>query len=159
MAYAVTHQEEALSITDAFRKGWGKIGSYLWIGILTGLITMVGFILLVVPGIIFSIWYLFGTMVFLTEGDRGQKALEKSKAYVRGYWWAIAGRQIILGIIILCLNILAAIATLAAPGNALASQATQLIIQILYGPFAVVYLYRLYLQLRAVKPSTSYPLT
>ena len=57
-------------------------------------------ILLVIPGIIFAVWYSFTTMVVVLEGLRGSDAMRKSKSYVQGRWWGVFGRVILLSIVI-----------------------------------------------------------
>ena len=61
--------------------------------ILTGFIQwimlMLGFILLVIPGIIFSIRYLFSIIVVVQEGAPYWPALERSRDIAKGHGWQI----------------------------------------------------------------------
>jgi len=57
-----------------------------------GIVTMIGFALLIIPGIIFSVWFAFSYYVLLFEGKTGIDAMKASKAYVKGRWWAVFGR-------------------------------------------------------------------
>ncbi|MDD5341220.1 MAG: hypothetical protein PHC97_02150 [Patescibacteria group bacterium] len=78
-----------------------KIASYFWVGILVGLITMAGFILLIIPGIIFVVWYSFAEYIVVLEDDKkGTKALTESKELVRGRWGASFWRLLIPGLIV-----------------------------------------------------------
>src|SRR3990167_2801820 len=83
LIYAVTHTSEGAGIKESFQKTWNKFVSYFWIAIITGIITMGGFMLFVIPGIIFMIWFGFAAIIFISEGDRGFRALIKSREYIR----------------------------------------------------------------------------
>ncbi|MFA5031248.1 MAG: hypothetical protein WC495_06725 [Patescibacteria group bacterium] len=71
-----------------------------WASILVVFVVMVGMFLLVIPGIIFAIWFSFTTMIVVLEGLRGTDAMRKSKSYVQGRWWGVFGRLILLSIAI-----------------------------------------------------------
>lgn len=57
--------------------------------ILLGLIVMAGYFLLIIPGIIFSIWYAFTIYQVIFENTYGMAALRASKQLVAGRWWTI----------------------------------------------------------------------
>ncbi|MFA5937245.1 MAG: hypothetical protein WC822_05230, partial [Candidatus Paceibacterota bacterium] len=67
--------------------------------ILNGLAILGGFILLVIPGIIFSIWFSFTTYAVVLDNARGTAALSASKKLVVGRWWAVLVRLFIPGIL------------------------------------------------------------
>lgn len=77
------------------REAWRDTVSYLWISILVGLIALVGLILLVIPGLIFAVWYSFALLIFVLEGTKGYEALKKSKALVSGRFWLVVWRWIV----------------------------------------------------------------
>ena len=84
----------------AYRLSWHKLGAYLWLAILTGLVVMGGTMLFVIPGIIFTLWFIFPAWILVFEGLKGRDALLKSKFYVQGYWWAIFGRQLLFSLLV-----------------------------------------------------------
>lgn len=63
------------------------------VGLLTALIVGVGSII-VIPGIIFLVWYAFGQYEVIFENQRGMAALRASKKLVQGRWWAVLWRII-----------------------------------------------------------------
>lgn len=73
--------------------------SFLWpvlyTSILVALLIIVGTIALIVPGIIFMVWYVFSTYEVLFDGKRGGAALKSSKALVLGRWWKMLWRLIV----------------------------------------------------------------
>ncbi len=57
------------------------------------------FLLLIVPGIIFMVyWYVFSYVV-LDQGLSGMNALKKSKEMIKGNWWKTFGIVVIAGIL------------------------------------------------------------
>lgn len=84
LVYAVKDKDEKIGIFEAYRKALNKIFSYLWISLLGGLIIFGGLIFLIIPGIIFAIWFSFGVFILISENLKGIDALLKSKEYVKG---------------------------------------------------------------------------
>ncbi len=100
LLYAVKGRDQEIGIKESFAMAWPKILSYWWISILNGIIVMLGFLLLIIPGIIFSIWFSFSFYVLVSEDRKGMKALLRSKELVKGYWWKVFWRFFVLNIII-----------------------------------------------------------
>lgn len=144
---AVTDPAARMGVVEAYRKGWSLLGSYVWINILTGLIVVVGFVLLLIPGIIVSVWFLFPSYVLAVEGVRGADALQKSKSYVQGHWWAVFGRlcAIYLAYFILFLVVGNIDSTLAAPVDF-----ASMIVDLFAFPFLTVYMFLLYQDLKGL---------
>lgn len=94
MLFAVVDQ--SLGIRAAIAKGWDKVWAYGWLLFLIGLITTGGFLLLVIPGLIFMTWFFFAQYVLAEEDERGMDALLKSRAYVSGYFWGVLLRLLVL---------------------------------------------------------------
>lgn len=66
-----------------------------------GLITSVGFLLLIIPGIIFAVRYMFAPIIAAIE-DTTIKPIDESKRLVIGRFWKLVGRSILM---IVCYNI------------------------------------------------------
>jgi MFS family permease len=59
-----------------------------------------GYALLIIPGILISIWFSLFTFVFLDQGKKGMMALLTSREYVRGYFPIVFLYPIVLGLIV-----------------------------------------------------------
>ncbi len=94
--YAVVFET---TVRDALMNSKQFFWKYLLTSLLAGLITAAGFVLLIVPGILFALWYVFANMVVVTEGLSGMAALKQSKTYVKGRIGQIFGRLFVLGVI------------------------------------------------------------
>jgi hypothetical protein len=60
--------------------------------ILTVLIILGGTLLLIIPGIIFTVWYSFFYYALILDNKKGLDALSASKTLVVGRWWSILWR-------------------------------------------------------------------
>jgi hypothetical protein len=143
---------EGLTAQSAYRFAFDNFLPYLWVAILMGVIVTIGFVLLIVPGIIFCVWFAFSYFVLLFEGKKGMDALQASKAYVKGRWWPIFGRlAFILVIAIILSMILGIIFGISAENqNSLASLlATQLLNFVLI-PVSIAYTYLLYKEVKTI---------
>lgn len=65
----------------------------VYTSILVGLIVFFGTLLLIIPGIIFLVWYFFIFYAVAFENKTGLNALRSSKDLVVGRWWAMAWRM------------------------------------------------------------------
>lgn len=101
LIFAIKEREKKIGIAESFKKGWPKIISFVWISFLVGFITIGGFLLFIIPGIIFTIWFAFPVYVLVSEDLRGMNSLFRSKQLVAEYWWKILWRFLVMGIIIL----------------------------------------------------------
>jgi len=95
--YAIVDQE--LGAWQALAYGLQRIGSFLWVLLLSWFIVTGGYLLFFVPGLLFTLWFIFAAFVLAREDTRGMEALLKSRAYVSGFGRAVLGR-IVLGAVI-----------------------------------------------------------
>ncbi len=72
--------------------------------ILSGLVVVIGFLLLIVPGIFFSIWFAFSAIMVITSNVSGIDAMKKSRELVRGLEWKVFGRLVAFAIPIIILE-------------------------------------------------------
>lgn len=89
---------ENLSIKETFTLSWKRLWGFFLVSVLVFLVDLGGTILLVIPGIIFAIWFSFSTFVFVDKELGTKASMSKSRALVKGRFWAILGRFIIFGL-------------------------------------------------------------
>jgi hypothetical protein len=70
------------SYRRAFAQPGKLIGSYL----LAMVIILVGFLVLIIPGLVFSVWYTFIAPAVVLESLAGRAALKRSRELGRGYY-------------------------------------------------------------------------
>lgn len=103
------HDGQPLSHTEALRASVSKIGSMLWLLLLSGFLTMIGLILCILPGIwLFVIWSV-APVVLLREGTKGKKALGSSSRMIKQTFWPVLA---VLVLEFACLFVLQAITSI-----------------------------------------------
>lgn len=133
-----------------FNSGLKKFFSVLWLNIVVSLITIFGTILLIIPGIYWMIKYYFPKMVLIDQDKKGFQALAESSRLVKNYWFAVFGRIILIGFLLLTISI--AIMTLAYfIGNDYVSSLLNWLLSIFMVPFSMIYIYRVYEDLKRIK--------
>ena len=85
----------ALEFKDTFRGSWKYLGSFFLVNFLVGLIVVLGLVLLVVPGIIFSVWYAFSVWMVVDKNYGVKEALRQSKSLAKDRFWKILGRFLV----------------------------------------------------------------
>lgn len=90
---------------EAFILSWKFVRSFWWISVLELLILSSGFALLIIPGIILGIWFIFSQMVLVDEEIRGLDALQTSREYARGYEFSIFLRMLLLIVLFVCIEV------------------------------------------------------
>jgi hypothetical protein len=75
----------------AFKFALRRFGKLLGTLILAGLVVALGFILCIVPGIIFWVWYVFVAQIVVVENLGGGRALERSKQLTDGFRGRVFG--------------------------------------------------------------------
>ena len=84
---------------DALRFALSKFWTAFGTSLLMALMLIGLFLLLIVPGIIFAIYWSFLVPVIIIKNLSGKKALDYSKSVVRKRWWKTLGYSIVLGLI------------------------------------------------------------
>ncbi len=137
MIYAVKEEHATSSMKNLLLAVRGKMASYYWIVFLRGLASVVGFILFIIPGIIFSVWFCLSQYAFVFEDKKGSGALGRSRQLIKGYWWPVLGRLLILMVIAVLISSISKIGFL--------------INSLFTVPFGIVYLYVIYEDLKQIK--------
>ncbi len=151
--YVIDGSEDKPDVKALLSKSWPLVGPYLLVAILSFLAIAGGLILLIIPGIIFAIWFAFSSFTLVLDGQRGTEALKSSKALVTGRWGAVFGRFILLGVCLLGISIVAGIVVAIFP-NILGSIVNSAVSNFVISPIGLIFSYLLYKDLKA-KPATT----
>ena len=155
-------------VAQSLRVGFSLFFPALWVSILIFFILIGGYTMLIVPGILMSLWFLFSSFALVIEGKRGLNALLRSREYVRGHLGAICVRFFIIffisfaahlaiywlsGLQITTEMIMTTVTMITGvPLSTGIYMVINTIIAIFIGPFTIVYLYKIYQNLTALKP-------
>lgn len=129
------------SLSEVFKEAWKKLWGYLLITILIWFFIILAYFFFFIPGVIISVYLAFSAFVFIDEGKRNMDALKRSWSLVKSNWWKVFGRVVSLNIVlILVFTLLGRINNL-----------TGSIFSILSMPFAIIFIYLIYLELKKSK--------
>ena len=103
-----TIKNKQLNYQEVIKKGFSKFFPAFGTTILLVIFLIGLFILLIVPGIIFSIYWYFTIYAVVLRDKSGKKALDYSKAVVKKRWWRVLGILLVIslavGVITLIIN-------------------------------------------------------
>lgn len=85
-------------LKETFRFAWKKLWVFFLLSILVGLATGLGFLLLIIPGILFLVWFRFSAFELVTKKVGILEAIGNSRKLVSGRFWQIFGRIFVFGI-------------------------------------------------------------
>lgn len=137
-----------LNLRETLILGWQTLGKFAWLLLLLLLTIGGGSLLLVIPGIIFTVWFFFSHYILAEDGIGGLTALEKSRQLVRGHWWAVCSRFLLL------LLVSVAISTMASRLPMIGAT-VNFVLTLLLTPFTLLFFYLLYQDLKRCQPASS----
>ena len=124
------------------------LGQLILVGILYGLCVVVGFVLLIVPGLILiTIWSVAAPVVVL-ERPGATAALGRSRELVRGNGWQVFGVIFVLGILVLIVAFLLELA--AASASTGVGIVVAVVVGVLTAPLSALAAAVLYFELRGL---------
>jgi hypothetical protein len=82
---------------------WSRLGRLVVPLVLTGILTWIvvgiGFILLVIPGVLFYVWFALSAQAIAIEDRRYAGAMGRSRELVSGSWWRVFGILLVIAIV------------------------------------------------------------
>jgi hypothetical protein len=143
---------DPVDVEASYRYGLKRLWSVILVSILVGLVVAVGFILLVIPGIIFLVFLSVSIPVLIVEDRRGTEAMGRSWNLVKGHFWHAFAVIVVAAVIV---GIISGIIGAIGGNNWAVRWIFTAIAQILTVPFASLVSVLLYLDLRARSESLS----
>lgn len=150
-----------LNVLDYYKQSKNKIWTLILSGILSGLIILGGMILLIVPGIIFSIWFMFTMFFVMYENKNAVESLKASKALVKGDTGKVLWRMVVLIFVYIAIYIVIIIlsAIFQALGGAVGLAIVSAAVTALITPFGMIAVYVLYNFLKKQPRQASIPVS
>ena len=131
---------------ESYRFGFKRLGSVFLVSLLVGLAVAGGFILLVIPGIIFLVLFSVSVPVLIVENRRGRAAMSRSWNLAKGHFWHALGVILVAAIIT---GVISGIIGSIGGSAWVVRWIFTAIAQILTAPFSALVSVLLYLDLRA----------
>jgi len=149
-AFILTIHNKDASLNTISNRSFKILFSFWWINLLISFFIGGAFNLLIIPCILFYIWFSMSIFILVTENIPGMQSLLKSKEYVSGYWWEVLGRQLVI-IILISIPLLIVFYFFQFIGIKDFGAWLVLIIIPFLIPLGICYNYALYRQLRYIK--------
>jgi hypothetical protein len=152
--YLLVKHDYAGEAKEIFKETRDIFWPYVWLSLLTTILVILWMFLLIIPGLIFSIFYSFAVYAFFFEGKRGMEAIRRSRTLVKGYFWPVFGRVALLGFIIWIFTMVISIPLYIMPKESIGYDTWSVIVQIisfLIGPIALLFSYNIYSDLVKLK--------
>ncbi|NLX03822.1 MAG: hypothetical protein GXY33_01625 [Phycisphaerae bacterium] len=73
-----------VTVGQVYRAVWPRLGTIIWAAILVAVAVMFGFALLIVPGVIFALWFALTTQVVVLEDKKATAAMSRSRQLASG---------------------------------------------------------------------------
>ena len=137
---------DQVDVEASYRYGFKRLGSVILLSLLVGLIVAVGFILLIIPGIIFLVFLSASIPVLIVENRRGTEAMSRSWNLVKGHFWHAL---VVILVAALIVGVVSGIIGAIGGHNWFVRWIFTSIAQIVTAPFAALVSVLLYLDLRA----------
>lgn len=87
--------KENFNIKETFSKALRLLPKFFVVSVLVGIVVGFGFVLLIIPGIIFGTWFSFSLFVLINEKTGILESMRRSKKLVKGKFWKVLGRLFI----------------------------------------------------------------
>ncbi len=153
LLYAIKDSPERIGVRDSYRRGWHKILPFFVVSWLVGWVTFGGLVLLIIPGVIFSVWFSLAIFVLIGENTGGLAALLKSQEYVRGKWGSVCWRFFFIGFvaILFYLVFIGLIFIFPSLEKSLFGQIIGIVLSIILAPLPTIYSFLVYQKLKDIR--------
>jgi hypothetical protein len=98
-AAAQTTVGEPVDVAESYRFGFKRLGAVLATSIVVGIVVVVGFLLLIVPGVYFLTIFAVAIPVVVIEGQGVGAAMSRSAALAKGNFWHVLGTVVVAAIL------------------------------------------------------------
>jgi hypothetical protein len=145
------YEGEELAI---FKETASYFWPYLGLALLTAVFVLLWSLLLIIPGIIYGVFYAFACFAFFFEDKRGRAAIRRSTQLVTGYWWPVFGRLVFIGVIVWIFMMIISVPLYYTSSASPFYQLWNIIVQVisfLIGPIVLIYDYLIYRDLVKIK--------
>ncbi len=152
--FLLLKKEFAGSERKIFEESKDYFWSYIVLVLLTLILSILWFFALVIPMLIFSVFYCLTAYAFFFEGKRDIDAVLRSYHLVRGYWWAVFGRVLLFGLALWLFIVIISLPMYAVSQTSTFYYIWSTLVQIanmLIGPMAMIFTYHLFKDLVKIK--------
>jgi hypothetical protein len=89
---------EDMTPKKVFKEAWKNYWMFLLLNVVICILYALGFVLLIVPGLLLIVWFVFSRFVMIEKQTRIKESLLRSKQLAKGYYWKILWRLIVFAV-------------------------------------------------------------
>ncbi len=140
IAYVIKNKIDgkSISIGEALKKSFSRWGATIGTNIILGIFILGLTLLLIFPGIIYIVYWVFAPLAVILNNKFGKDALNYSKSIVKGRWWTVAVYSTIFVLLEFAVGIIGEIPYWFLPQNFFTNITANISIDILLSFFTVV---------------------
>lgn len=102
--YQQSEEPEQITVKDVFQNAKNNFWLYLGGGLLIGIMILVGFVLLFIPGIYLAIATLYFFIIISAEKKNIGQSISRSFNLIKGYWWSSFGYILVVGLLVMAIS-------------------------------------------------------
>lgn len=151
--------KKELEVKEAIVEGSKHFGKGVLLSFVMGFALLGLFICLIVPGIIFSVYWTFAYYAFITDGKGVIESMNHSKKVVEGRWWKVLGYMLLITLIVGGLSLVVIVPAYMAIGVLLVATRNALLamtllialgslVEMILVPFMMTFMEKFYLDLK-----------
>jgi len=104
--YIALSKKNNLSFSEIFGVARKFFWKYLCLTIILVVFLIILYVLLIIPGIIFTVFWVFASFILIKENTSAWEAMKRSKQIVKGRWWGVFGFGLLLVIIAIIVSLI-----------------------------------------------------
>ncbi|PLY02547.1 MAG: hypothetical protein C0623_03530 [Desulfuromonas sp.] len=128
--------DQSCGFGEALRRGRDQVWSFMWALSLSSFLIVGAYFLFFIPGVLFTVWFLFVPFIIAVEQERGMNSLLKSYQYVKGHGWNTFFKVVILALICMAVGAIPLVGPL---------------LSLLTTPFSLIFIFTMYFDLQQIK--------
>lgn len=150
LIFTITNHKNTFNLKGVIIQSWSRLFKFWWTGGLVSVVIFIGFLLLIIPGILFTTWLIYTPYIFFEENLNGVSALKRSYYYAKGYFWAIVWRTFGIGMSLSIIGIGVSL-IVRYSGFKILETPISLALNTFLTPIPFIYIYLLYQKLKEIK--------
>jgi len=153
-SFSLGKKSKPSTTSQAIKSSSKYLGKYILLVIAVSLALVGLYLLFIIPGIIFTVYWVFAAYVLIGENAGVTESMKRSKAIVKGRWWRVFGYYLLLMLVFIGISLIFSI-----PGSILRAIFQSEIIYDIFSlasysitvPLGILFLKNFYLDLKATK--------
>lgn len=109
---STTLKKSKFTYKELVENGKSKYWRFFGLALVSGIFIFLLTLLLIIPGIIFAVYWTFAAYVFFDKKEKIMPSLKQSKSIIKGRWWKTFGYILLFGLIMVAILIVAGIITI-----------------------------------------------